>query len=67
MGQIITIKSLLIAIALLLLLILVELRKISARTRERFPTEKEADHDSAMRDPMGHWEAHKDDKKGKSK
>jgi hypothetical protein len=59
----ITIKSLLIAVVLLLFLILIELWRISARTRERFPTEKEADHDFAMRDPIGHWEARKDDKK----
>jgi hypothetical protein len=59
----ISIKSLLILVAVLLVLILIELRKIGARMRERFPAEKEAHYDSAMRDPTGHWEAHKDDKK----
>jgi hypothetical protein len=58
----INVKSLLVAVAILLLLILFELRKIGARMRERFPTEKEADHDLAMRDPGGHWEIHKNDK-----
>jgi len=53
--------TLLTMIAALLFFIWMELRRIGARTRERFPTEKEADHDFAMRDPMGHWEVHKDD------
>jgi len=52
----------LIVIAVLLFLIWLELRRIGARIRERFPTEKEEDHDFAQRDPMGHWEAHKHDK-----
>lgn len=38
------------------------LERIDRRTRERFPTEKEADLDWSQTDPMGHWEAHKDDK-----
>lgn len=50
-------------IAVLLFLILIQISAIAKRTRERFPTEKEQDYDWSQRDPMGHWEAHKDDKK----
>jgi hypothetical protein len=39
--------------------------KIDRRMRERFPTDKEQDFDWAKKDPMGHWEAHKDDKNKK--
>jgi hypothetical protein len=62
--------KLVIAVVALLFLILIELwgvsiklRRIDARMRKRFPTEKESDSDFAVRDPMGHWSAHKDDKK----
>lgn len=55
-------KNILIVIAVLLFLIWIELRQIASRAREHFPTDKERDHDFARRDPMGHWEAHKDDK-----
>jgi cytoskeletal protein RodZ len=54
--------ALLVVITVLLALILWKLGKIDARMRERFPTEKEADYDLSQKDPMGHWEAHKDDK-----
>jgi len=54
----------LIIIAVLLFLILMELGKINSRLKERFPTEKEQDYEWAKTDPMGHWEAHKNDKKG---
>lgn len=37
------------------------LGQIAARTRERFPTKKEADFDWSQNDPAGHWEAHKDE------
>jgi hypothetical protein len=57
------VKDWLLCIALLLLLILIEVGRIGSRLREHFPTRKEADRDFARRDPMGHWEAHKDDKK----
>jgi hypothetical protein len=40
-----------------------KITKIDARMKERFPTEKEADYDWSQKDPMGHWEAHKYDKK----
>jgi hypothetical protein len=32
----------------------------------QIPTEKEQDHQWALKDPMGHWEAHKDDKQTKA-
>lgn len=56
-------EFLLVIIAVLLALILWKISKIEARSREIFPTEKEADYDLSQKDPMGHWEAHKDDKK----
>ena len=57
-----TIESLLAVIAALLFLILLKISKIDARTKERFPTEKEADYEWSQKDPAGHWEAHKDEK-----
>lgn len=54
--------TMLVVIAVLLALILWKISKIDARMTERFPTEKEEDSDWAKKDPMGHWEAHKDDK-----
>ena len=57
------VELLLSIIAVLLFLILIQISAIAKRTRERFPTEKEQDYDWSQRDPMGHWEAHKDDKK----
>jgi hypothetical protein len=52
----------LIIIAVLLLMIFLRLGDIGKRLRERFPTEKDQDYDWAMRDPHGHWDAHKNDK-----
>jgi hypothetical protein len=51
--------------AVLQLMILVKVSDIAKRTRERFPTEKEQDYDWAKSGPMGHWEAHGNDKKAK--
>lgn len=56
-------RLLLEIITVLLLLILWKISAIAARLREKFPTEKEEDYDWSQRDPMGHWEAHKDDAK----
>jgi hypothetical protein len=53
-------QTLLVVIAVLLFLIL---WKIDRRLKDRFPTEKEQDYKWAKEDPMGHWEAHKNDKK----
>lgn len=58
-------EFLLIVIAVLLLLIFWKLSAISARLRERFPTEKEQDLEWALKDPIGHSEAHKKDMKQK--
>jgi hypothetical protein len=52
-------------IAVLQLLIFWKLSAISARLKERFPTEKEQDYKWAKDDPMGHYEAHKADKQNK--
>jgi len=57
----------LIAIAALLLINFLRLGDIGKRLRVQFPTEKEQDYDRAMRDPHGHWDAHKNDKKYQSK
>jgi hypothetical protein len=57
------IEKLLMGIAVLLLLIFWKLSAISARLKEHFPTEKELDYKMSQDDPMGHWEAHKNDKK----
>ena len=54
---------LLVIIVVLLATIEHRLDKIDKRSRERFPTEKEADYEMSQKDPMGHWELHKDDKK----
>ena len=54
--------GLLLGIIILLFSIDYKLGQINRRTRERFPTEKEQDYDWSQKDPMGHWEAHKDDK-----
>lgn len=54
-------------IAVLLLIIVWELSRINSRLKVRFPTEKEQDYEWAQRDPMGHWEAHKNDKSSKEK
>ena len=58
-----TIAALLGVIAALLFSILWKLSNIDLRMKERFPTEKEADYEWSRKDPMGHSEAHKHDKK----
>jgi hypothetical protein len=58
-------EFLLIVIAVLLVLILWKLSAISARLKERFPTEKEQDLQWALKDPMDHSEAHRKDVKQK--
>ncbi|CAN5554447.1 hypothetical protein BH10ACI4_BH10ACI4_33810 [soil metagenome] len=57
------VELLLAAIAVLLLLLVIQVSGIAKRSRERFPTEKEQDYDWSQNDPAGHWEAHKNDKK----
>jgi hypothetical protein len=55
----------LVVIAVLLYIMVMQLWAIAKRLRRHFPTDKEADTDWAIRDPMGHWEAHKNDKSKK--
>jgi hypothetical protein len=62
----VNIETLLLIIAVLLLVIFWELRKISSRLRDKLPTEKEQDYKWSQEDPMGHWEAHKEDKQTKT-
>ena len=57
-----TAKILLLIIAALLFLVWIRIGAIETRLKERFPTEKEQDHEWSQRDPMGHSEAHKDPK-----
>jgi hypothetical protein len=57
-----TVSLLLAVIAGLLFMIWVNVSSISKRLKERLPTEKEQDYEWSLKDPMGHWEAHKDDK-----
>jgi hypothetical protein len=52
-------------IAFLLLVISVQIGSIAARLKERFPTAKEEDYRWSQDDPMGHYQAHKDDKNSK--
>jgi hypothetical protein len=52
--------ALLLVIAFLLLGIFWRVGNIDARLRKRFPTEKEQDYEWSQRDPMGHWDAHRD-------
>jgi hypothetical protein len=56
-------ESLLIMVVALLVLILWKLHSISARLKERFPTEKEQDYEWSQKDPAGHSEAHRKDGK----
>jgi hypothetical protein len=51
--------TLLLLVLVLLGLIWWELCKISRRLKDRFPTEREQDYKWSQEDPMGHWEAHK--------
>jgi hypothetical protein len=53
---------LLAAIVVLLFLIWLDISSISKRLKQRFPNEKERDYEWAKNDPLGHYEAHKDDK-----
>lgn len=55
----------LIIIAVLLFLIFWKLSAISARLKERFPTEREQDIQWGKDDPIGHSEAHNKDLKQK--
>ncbi len=57
------VEWLLAFIAVILFMCWISLSQINARLKERFPTAKEEDYRWSQRDPMGHWEAHKDDKK----
>jgi hypothetical protein len=50
-------------IAALLLLAVVERSSINRRLKGRFPTEAEQDFAWSQKDPHGHWEAPKNDKK----
>jgi hypothetical protein len=38
-----------------------ELRKISNRLKAKFPTDREQDFEWSQKDPVGHWEAHKNE------
>jgi hypothetical protein len=58
-------EFLLTVIAILLVVILWKLSAISARLKERFPTEKEQDLEWGLKDPMGHSEAPRKDVKQK--
>jgi hypothetical protein len=50
-------------IPVILFFILPRLSSISSCLRERFPTEFESDYEWSQKDPAGHWEADKNDKK----
>jgi hypothetical protein len=55
-------EILLMVITIALLGIWMSVNKMNTRLREHFPSEKEADHDLAIKDPIGHSEAHKSGK-----
>ena len=57
-----SVQSLLVAVCVFLFMIYLKLDQIGNRLKERFPTRKEEDLSWALKDPMGHWEAHKEDK-----
>jgi hypothetical protein len=57
-----TIAALLAIIAGVLFMIWVNVSSISNRLKERLPTEKEQDREWGKNDPLGHYEAHKNDK-----
>jgi hypothetical protein len=59
----VNVQTLLLVIAVLLLLILWKLNEIASRLKKRLPTEEEEDYEWSKKDPMGHWEAHKDENK----
>jgi hypothetical protein len=60
-----SVEYLLILVAVLLIMIYGKLDRISARLKERFPTEKEQDYEWSQKDPMGHAEAHSKDREKK--
>jgi hypothetical protein len=60
-----SVPGLLIWILFMLVAIWQKLGSIDKRLEERFPTEEEEDYQWSQDDPMGHWEAHKDDSKQK--
>ena len=57
-----TVSVLLAVIAGLLFMIWVNVSSISKRLQSHFPTDKEQDYEWGKKDPLGHWEAHKNDK-----
>ncbi|HTZ47403.1 MAG TPA: hypothetical protein VMH20_07415 [Verrucomicrobiae bacterium] len=57
--------QMLAVIIVLLAAIVWKLGSIERRLKEQFPTDKEADKKWAHDDPMGHYEAHKNDKGSK--
>jgi cell division protein FtsL len=61
----VNIQTLLVIVAVLLVLIFWELRKMNSRLKNRFPTEKEQDYEWSQDDPQGHREAHIDDEKSR--
>jgi hypothetical protein len=61
------IEALLVVIAVLLFMTVIQLSGIAKRSREHFPTQNEQDYDWSQNDPAGHWEAHKEDKKKKTR
>jgi hypothetical protein len=58
---------LLIMIALLLLVCVSQLVRINSRLKKNFPTAEEKDDKWALEDPMGYWEAHKDEEESRKK
>lgn len=59
----VNIETLLVIIAVLLFLVFWKVSDINSRLKDRFPTEKEQDYKWSQDDPMGHYEAHKEDKR----
>jgi hypothetical protein len=59
MGQV---PDVLAVIAVLLFMVWWKLDNIDKRLKDRFPTEKEMDYELSQREPMAHWEKHKNDK-----
>jgi hypothetical protein len=57
------VELLLAIIAVIVFIVMIQVSAIAKRMRQHFPTEKEADYDWSQKDPAGHWEAHKNDKK----
>jgi hypothetical protein len=60
-------KTLLVILTVLLFIIWWELSRINSRLKDRFATEREEDYKWSQADPMGHWEAHKNNKSSKEK